>query len=82
MQRSFLERQQAIKPVLQKLNELRLGPTNFESIKLLYAQLQMYIKTGERIELNIPFPEYNCNIKGVLSGDKTETVWIKLEHIK
>ena len=80
MHRTLTERQEAIKPVLKKLTELRLSPTTYESIKILYKQLQIYIQTGERIELNIPFQEYNCNIKGILTSKKEEQVWIKLEH--
>ena len=77
---SKVERQEAVKPVLLKLQELRLNPTTYESIKLLYQQIQVYIQTGERTELNIPFPEYNVTIKGVLATDKVEKVWVKLER--
>ena len=77
---SKVERQEAVKPVLLKLQELRLNPTTYESIKLLYQQIQLYIQTGERKELNIPFPEYNVTIKGVLATDKLEKVWVKLER--
>lgn len=77
---SKVERQAAVKPVLLKLQELRLNPTTYESIKLLYQQIQVYIQTGERKELNIPFPEYNVTIKGVLATDKVEKVWVKLER--
>jgi hypothetical protein len=77
---SKVERQEAVKPVLLKLQELRLNPTTYESIKLLYQQIQLYIQTGERKELNIPFPEYNVTIKGVLATDKVEKVWVKLER--
>jgi len=77
---SKVERQEAVKPVLLKLQELRLNPTSYESIKLLYQQIQIYIQTGERKELNIPFPEYNVTIKGVLATDKVEKIWVKLER--
>jgi len=76
------ERQTAIKPVLKKLSELHLDPISYESIKILYKQIQTYIQIGERIELNIPFNEYNCTIKGVLALDKREQVWVKLETNK
>jgi hypothetical protein len=73
------ERQTAIKPVLKKLSELHLDPISYESIKILYTKLKDYIQLEERIELNIPFNEYNCTIKGVLSLDKREQVWVKLD---
>jgi len=79
---SKMERQEAVKPILLKLQELRLNPVTYESIKLLYQQIQLYIQTGERKELNIPFPEYNVTIKGVLATDKAEKVWVKLERNK
>jgi len=80
--RSKLERQLAVKPIIQKLTELHLSPTSYESIKILYQQLQVYIQTGERIELNIPFIEYNCTIKGILTSVIKEQVWVKLEAYK
>ena len=59
------ERQASIKPVLKKLSELHLSPISYESIKVLYKQIQIYIQTGERIELNIPFNEYkSAFVKG------------------
>ena len=79
LSRNREERQAAIKPVLKKLTELHLDPISYESIKLLYINLKNYIHNGERIELNIPFNEYNCTIKGVLATDKNEQVWVKLE---
>jgi hypothetical protein len=80
--RNKLERQLAIKPVLAKLTELHLNPIAYESIKLLYLHIKDYIQLGERKELNIPFNEYNCTIKGVLATDKNERVWVKLETNK
>ena len=78
--RSQTERQDEVKPILLKLKELHLHPVAYASIKTLYQQLQVYIQQGERIELNIPFPEYNVTIKGVLATSKQEKVWVKLER--
>ena len=69
------DRQAAIKPILCKLQELHLSPISCESIKLLYQHMQMYIQEGTRIPLNIPFPEYNATIKGLLAP---EQVWVKI----
>jgi hypothetical protein len=74
------ERRSAIKPIILKLNELHLSPSSYESIKTLYLYLQVYIQKGERTEINIPFPEYNANIIGVLAIDRKERVWVKIEH--
>ena len=43
--------------------------------------MKNYIEDGERIEVNIPFPEYNANIKGLLTSLINEKVWVKIEHI-
>jgi hypothetical protein len=79
---SKAERQAEVKPILLKLSELRLSPSSYESIKILYGLLQIYIQEGERKELNIPFPEYNAVIKGVLAIEKKERVWVKIENNK
>ena len=95
--RNKTARQLAVKPILKKLTELHLSPVSYTSIKLLYQQLQVYIQSGERIELNIPFMEYNCTnesaetsqlmeynckIKGLLTSSAQEQVWVKLEAQK
>jgi len=80
--RSQTERQNEVKPILLKLKELRLNPSAYTSIKTLYQQFQVYIQQGERIELNIPFPEFNVTIKGLLATSKEEKVWVKLEPIE
>ena len=38
-----------------------------------------YIKTGERIIVNIPFPEINKRIEGVLAINTKEEVAIRLK---
>lgn len=81
MERSKEERQAEIKPILLKLRELHLN-ISYEPIKDLFKQMQTYIQTGTKIELNIPFPEMNVTIKGVLAIQKREKVWVKLEHLK
>ena len=80
LMRSHLERQDEVKPIIQKLRDLHLNPALYKSIKTLYQKLQIYIHQGERIELNIPFPEYNVTIKGILATSKSEQVWVKLER--
>lgn len=75
------ERQLEIKPIIVKINELRLSPGKYETIKELYKLMKNYIEDGERIEVNIPFPEYNANIKGLLTSLINEKVWVKIEHI-
>ena len=76
------ERQAEIKPILVKLRELNLSIQSHTEIKELFIQMQRYINDGVKIELDIPFPAYNCCIKGVLSIKRGEKVWVKLETNK
>ena len=76
------ERQAEIKPIIIKLRELRLSIQEHTEIKDLFKQMQLYINEGVNVELDIPFPAYNCCIKGVLSINKREKVWVKLETNK
>ena len=51
-------------------------------IKKLYAKFKEYISEGERMEINIPFPEINRRIKGLLAISVNEQVWINLKNEK
>jgi len=76
------ERQAEIKPIIIKLRELKLTIQEHTEIKELFIQMQRYINEGVKVELDIPFPAYNCCIKGVLSIERGEKVWVKLETNK
>lgn len=76
------ERQAEIKPIIIKLRELKLNIQSHTEIKELFIQMQRYINEGVKVELDIPFPAYNCCIKGVLSIKRGEKVWVKLETNK
>jgi hypothetical protein len=75
------ERQNEIKEILSKLSEFNLNST-YEPIKKLYQKFKEYINEGNRIEVNIPFPEVNRRIKGVLAISVREEVWITLKNEK
>lgn len=76
------ERQAEIKPIIIKLKELKLTIHSHTEIKELFIQMQRYINEGVKVELDIPFPAYNCRIKGELSIKRGEKVWVKLESNK
>jgi hypothetical protein len=76
------ERQAEIKPIIIKLRELKLTIQSHSEIKELFILMQMYINEGVNVEVNIPFPAYNCCIKGVLNIQRGEKVWVKLESNK
>jgi hypothetical protein len=71
------ERIKEIKPIIQKLTELKIKASDHEEIKELMTKIQVYIQQGERIEINIPFPIADVDIVGVLATDVKERVWVK-----
>lgn len=79
--RSKEERQEEVKNILKQLSEFQLNPT-YEPVKKLYLKFQEYIREGQRLLVNIPFPEINRRIKGVLAINKREDVTIALINEK
>lgn len=75
------ERKKEIHAIILKLNELKLN-NNYEPIQKLYKQFKIYIENGDRLIINIPFPEINKRIEGVLSINKNEEVAIRLKYEK
>ena len=75
------ERQQEVKNILEQLSEFQLNLT-YEPVKKLYLKFKEYINEGERITVNIPFPEINRRIKGILAISKREDVTIALLNEK
>ena len=72
------ERQTEVTKIIQSLQTLNLSPGDYKPIRILYNLLQIYIQNGERIEVNIPFPEIHKQIVGVLAIRLTEPVVVKL----
>ena len=72
------ERNKEVIKIISKLTELNLN-TNYDAVKQLYTVMTTYINTGERLLVNIPFPELNRKIVGVLATSIREQVWVKLE---
>ena len=60
------------------MNELNLT-TEYQAIKEFYNLMFKYINTGERIIINIPFPEIEKRIEGVLAINIKEEVAIRLK---
>tara|TARA_Y100000996_G_scaffold308316_1_gene245052 strand:- start:100 stop:396 length:297 start_codon:yes stop_codon:yes gene_type:complete len=75
------ERQTEVKEILKQLSEFQLNPS-YEPVKKLYLKFKEYISEGERLIVNIPFPEINRRIKGVLAINKREDVTIALMNEK
>jgi hypothetical protein len=64
-------------PIIKKLSELKINASEHYEIRELLKHIQKYIQTGERIEINIPFPIADVDIKGVLATNVNERVWVK-----
>ena len=75
------ERKLEINRIITSLVEYRLS-LEFYAIKELYILFKKYIDEGERILINIPFPEMNKRIEGVLAINKNEEVAIRLKYEK
>lgn len=77
--RTKAERQAQVKPILEKLTELKLHASKFAAVKALMLQIQDYIKNGEPQQINIPFPEFSRRIKGTLETNRHSESSIKLQ---
>jgi hypothetical protein len=85
IKRTKEQRQNEIKPILKKLNELHLKP-NIDGIKQLYQHIKTYIDNSDNninddvnIDIHIPCHELNILIKGVLEVNINKKSWVKLE---
>jgi len=75
------ERQKEVKNILKQLSDFDLN-IKYEPIKKLYQLFKTYIAEGNRMLINIPFPEIDRRIKGLLAISVNEEVWVKLEREK
>jgi phosphopantetheine adenylyltransferase len=72
------ERQAQVKPILEKLTELKLYASKFAAVKDLMVQIQDYIKNGGPQKVNIAFPEFGRRIKGTLETNRHVESSVKL----
>lgn len=75
------ERQEEVKEILNQLSKFDLN-LKYEPIKKLYKLFKEYINEDRRIEVNIPFPEIDRRIKGLLAISVRENTLINLKHEK
>ena len=90
IKRTKEQRQNEVKIILKKLNELHLN-IRYDGIKQLFQNMKQYIDNSnnsndsnndEPITINISCPELNVIIKGVLEIDLKKKVWVKLECLE
>ena len=93
--RTKAERQTEIRPIIKKLNEIHLKPNIdgikqlYQHIKTYIDNSDNNINNNsgecnnsnndENININIPCPELNILIKGVLEVNINKKSWVKLE---
>ena len=75
------QRQSEVATIIKQLSEFELNMV-YEPIRKLYIIFKKYINEGSREEINIPFPEINRRIKGVLAISVKEEVWVSLKNEK
>jgi hypothetical protein len=93
IKRTKEQRQNEVKIILKKLNELHLN-IRYNGIKQLFQSMKQYIDNSndsndsndnnndEPITINISCPELNVIIKGVLEINLRKKVWVKLECLE
>lgn len=79
--RTIDERKIEVRKIIDQLNDLQLT-TSYEPIKQFYTIMFNYIRTGERTIVNIPFPQMNKRIEGVLATNIREEVALRLKYEK
>jgi hypothetical protein len=77
--RTLEERKGEIRKIIDQLNKLQLS-IDYGPINKLYDVMFNYIRCGERTMVNIPFPEKNKRIQGVLAINIREEVALRLKH--
>ncbi len=65
MNRNNEQKKLIILEIIKKINELNLS-TEYPSIKILYELFKEYLDNDYSININIPFPEINRKIIGLL----------------
>lgn len=73
------QRQDEVREILKKLSEFQLNIA-YDPVRKLYGLFKIYIEECKRIEVNIPFPDINRRIKGLLSISCREDCWINLKN--
>jgi hypothetical protein len=82
MYRTKIERMAEVRPILEKLAQMRLKVKEHAPLQALLALAQQYIRDGDRVLIYIPFPDLNCTIDGLLTPKVDERCFVKLTASK
>ena len=78
--RSKQDRIEETRPILTKLNELKLT-SKYESVRDLLRVLREYVTTGTRQDIHIPFYVINRSIVGTLEVERDRPCVVKLVEL-
>jgi len=81
MYKTIEERKIEINEIITTLTNLELT-IQYDEIKKLFILMKTFLKEGNKIKVNIPFPAIDRRIKGEFLPGKREKSWIKLENEK
>ena len=71
------ERQAEVRPIIEKLTELKISVLE-PPIKELFTKMLLFVQIGEKIEVNIPYPKTNQIIEGILHPKIGKRTWIRM----
>ena len=74
-------RQREVKTIIEQLTNFDLN-MKYQPIRDFFKLCKEYIEEDRRIEINIPFPEINRRLKGLLAISVREECWLNLKHEK
>ena len=75
------ERQAEVRPIIEKLTEMNITVLE-PPIKDLFSKMRLFVQIGEKIEINIPYPNTNQIIEGVLHPKIGKRTWVKMTTVK
>jgi hypothetical protein len=81
-ERSKDERREQVRPIFEKLTELKLTASEHDEIKQLFQIIGAYIKTGDKQTINIAFTAINKRIKGTLEPNTSKDSCIRLVEMQ
>jgi Ethanolamine utilization protein EutJ (predicted chaperonin) len=81
-ERSKDERREQVRPIYEKLAELKLTASEHAEIKELFQIIGAYVKTGDKQSINIAFPAINKRMKGALEPNTSKNSCIRLVEMQ
>jgi hypothetical protein len=81
-ERSKDERRDQVRPIFEKLAELKLTASEHDEIKELFQIIGTYVKNGDKQTINIAFPAINKRIKGALEPNTIKNSCIRLVEME